>query len=81
MFMIYGVSDCPYCLKAQAECMSEDEDYAWVMMDWSSNYRDYIKEKFDWTTYPIITKLDYETGKEELIGGHFELCALLSNIE
>ena len=36
MYMIYGVSDCPHCLRAQAECMEKDVDYAWVMMDWSS---------------------------------------------
>jgi len=81
MYMIYGVTDCPHCLRAQALCMEKDVDYAWVMMDWSSNYRDYIKEKFGWTTYPIITKLDYKTGEEELIGGHFELCTQLSSDE
>jgi glutaredoxin len=46
MYIIYGVSDCPHCLRAQALCMEKDVDYAWVMMDWSSTYRDHIKEKF-----------------------------------
>jgi glutaredoxin len=78
MFIIYGVSDCPYCMKAQALCMENNIDYAWVMMDWSSNYRDYIKAKFDWKTYPIITKLDYDSGREELVGGYFELSGSLS---
>ena len=59
----------------------KDVDYAWVMMDWSSTYRDHIKEKFSWTTYPIITKLDYESGNEDLLGGHSELLWFLSDDE
>ena len=31
MYMIYGVSDCPHCLRAQALCMEKDVDYIWVM--------------------------------------------------
>ena len=34
MYMIYGVSDCPWCLRAQALCMDKGVDYAWVMTDW-----------------------------------------------
>ncbi len=43
MYMIYGVTDCPHCLRAQALCMEKDVDYAWVMMDWSKTYREKIK--------------------------------------
>ena len=43
MYMIYGVTDCPHCLRAQALCMEKDVDYAWVMMDWSKEYRECIK--------------------------------------
>jgi glutaredoxin len=46
MYMIYGVTDCPHCLRAQALCMEKDVDYAWVMMDWSKDYREHIKS--DW---------------------------------
>ena len=73
MFIIYGVSDCPYCLRAQALCMEKDVDYAWVMMDWSKDYREWIKGTYNWPTYPIISKLDFESGDEELIGGFDEL--------
>jgi glutaredoxin len=75
MFMIYGVSDCPHCLRAQALCMEKDIDYAWVMMDWSKQYREYIKSSWKWKTYPIITKMNFdEDGPEEfLVGGFDEL--------
>ena len=75
MYMIYGVSDCPHCLRAQALCMESDVDYAWVMMDWSKEYREYIKGSWKWKTYPIITKMSFteRTSSEVLVGGFDEL--------
>lgn len=81
MFVIYGVTDCPHCLRAQALCMEKDVDYTWVMMDWSKEYRELIKGMFNWTTYPIITKLDYQSGDENLVGGFDELQARLLSAE
>jgi len=81
MFVIYGVTDCPHCLRAQALCMEKDVDYTWVMMDWSKEYRELIKGTFNWTTYPIITKLDYQSGDENLVGGFDELQARLLSAE
>ena len=75
MYMIYGVSDCPHCLRAQALCMESDVDYAWVKMDWSKEYREYIKSDWKWNTYPIITKMSFaeRTSSEVLVGGFDEL--------
>ena len=75
MYMIYGVSDCPHCLRAQALCMENDVDYAWVMMDWSKEYREYIKGSWKWKTYPVITKMSFDerTSSEVLVGGFDEL--------
>ena len=73
MYMIYGVSDCPHCLRAQALCMESDVDYAWVMMDWSKEYREYIKGSWKWKTYPVITRMELdEDGAEEFIVGGFD---------
>ena len=73
MYMIYGVTDCPHCLRAQALCMEKDVDYAWVMMDWSKEYREYIKDSWKWKTYPIITDMSFdEDGSEEFIVGGFD---------
>ena len=79
MYKIYGVTDCPHCLRAQALCMEKDVEYAWVMMDWSKTYREKMKELFKWKTYPIVTKLTeigpmYEPDYiEDLVGGFDEL--------
>ena len=79
MYMIYGVSDCPHCLRAQALCMEKDVDYAWVMMDWSKDYREWQKDLLKWKTYPIVTKLTWIGPPhdpeyiEDLVGGFDEL--------
>ncbi len=79
MYMIYGVTDCPHCLRAQALCMEKDVDYAWVMMDWSKDYREHIKRDWQWKTYPVITKISFteHTSSEVLVGGFDELQAEL----
>ena len=82
MYIIYGVSDCPSCLRAQALCMDKNIDYAWVMMDWSKQYRKYIKNSWKWKTYPIITEMrfDEDSPEEFLVGGFDELAIVwLSN--
>ena len=79
MYMIYGVTDCPHCLRAQALCMEKDGDYAWVMMDWSKDYREHIKRDWQWKTCPVITKISFTeyTSSEVLVGGFDELQAEL----
>ena len=83
MYMIYGVSDCPHCLRAQALCMENGVDYAWVMTDWSKTYRYYIKRSWKWETYPVITRMSFDKdGPEEfLVGGFDELQLELLSIE
>ena len=79
MYMIYGVTDCPHCLRAQALCMEKDVDYVWVMMDWSKDYREHVKRDWKWKTYPVITKVSFTdlTSSEVLVGGFDELQAEL----
>ena len=83
MYMIYGVTDCPHCLGAQALCMEKDVDYVWVMMDWSKDYREHIKRDWKWKTYPVITKVCFTdlTSSEVLVGGFDELQVELLSAE
>jgi len=75
MYMIYGVSDCPWCLKAQAFCMENGLEYSWVMMDYAKEYREWIQDKWKWQTIPVILKVEYNIDgpDETLIGGYEEL--------
>tara|TARA_R110002020_G_scaffold74330_1_gene190264 strand:+ start:2032 stop:2283 length:252 start_codon:yes stop_codon:yes gene_type:complete len=75
VYLIYGISDCPACLRAQAFLMDRDLEYVFVQSDFSSIYRESIKKEFEWQTFPIIVKL---SGHQEiLVGGYNELKRLL----
>lgn len=75
LYIIYGISDCPSCLQAQAELMAQDKEYVFVNADFSKTYRNVIKEEFGWKTFPIVVKVTPE--QEELVGGYDDLCYVL----
>jgi glutaredoxin-related protein len=50
--------------------MEADTPYVFVNMDYAPDYREHIKEKFSWETYPIIVELSNEA---TLIGGYEQL--------
>jgi glutaredoxin len=76
VYLIYGISDCPACLRAQAFLMDRDLEYVFIQSDFSSAYRKLIKEEFEWQTFPIIVKLSGH--QEVLVGGYDELKRLLN---
>jgi len=74
-YIIYGISDCPACLRACALLMEKDREYAFVNMDFSPSYRRHVKETFRWSTMPVIVK--WSGIDQQLIGGYDDLsCAL-----
>lgn len=75
IYLIYGISDCPACLQAQAALMENEIEYVFINADFSKTYRSAIKEEFGWQTFPIIIKVTPE--KEELVGGYDDLCYVL----
>lgn len=76
VYLIYGVTDCPACLKAQAALMERDLEYVFIEMDFSKSYRDSVTAQLRWPTFPIIIKTNPD-GEEDLIGGYDDLCYVL----
>jgi glutaredoxin-related protein len=76
VYIVYGISDCPACLRACADLMEADHQYVFVEADFSVSYRNRLKRKMNWHTFPIIVRCDAD--HEELVGGYEELCALLA---
>jgi hypothetical protein len=74
IYIVYGITDCPACLRACADLMELDRQYVFVEMDFSSEYRNLIKERYNWGTFPIIVTLS--NAAENVIGGYSELSAL-----
>jgi len=75
IYLVYGITDCPACLHAQAILMAADEEYVFIQADFSQSYREDIKQEFEWDTFPIIVRVS--TDEETLIGGFDELSLLL----
>ncbi len=76
-YVVYGVSDCPSCLRACADLMEADVEYVFVEMDFSKTYREYVKNKFTWPTYPIIIRRSFNT--TVTIGGYDQLKEYMKN--
>ena len=79
VYLIYGITDCPACLQAQAALMELGIEYVFVEMDFSPAYRKSIKEETGWPTFPIVVKLS-DIGGQTLIGGYEELTTSLPKI-
>jgi glutaredoxin len=79
IYIIYGITDCPACLRACADLMENDIEYVFVETDFSPAFRTRIKNKWEWKTFPIIIKSDLEG--DNLIGGYTELSNLLGFID
>jgi len=77
-FIVYGITDCPACLRACAELMECDREYVFVESDFSPSYRTYLKDRYTWPTFPIIIYFDGQ--KEELIGGYEQLRGYLAGL-
>ena len=76
VYIIYGITDCPACLRACADLMERDLEYAFVETDFSRSYRDALKREFEWSTFPMIVKIFEDN--EEFIGGYDELSQAIS---
>lgn len=78
-YKVYGISDCPACLHACAELMSNypQIEFAFINTDFSPAYREKIKEMYQFLTFPII--IDASASAEVVVGGYTELKAYLSS--
>jgi len=75
-YLIYGISDCPACLRAQADLMDLGLEYVFIEMDFSKSYREAIKQELGQPTLPIILKASKDG--EDLIGGYEDLICELT---
>ena len=79
IYLVYGITDCPACLRAQALLMERDLEYVFINADFSKNYRIAIREEFNWDTFPIIVRVTPD--EETLIGGFSELKSEFENAD
>jgi hypothetical protein len=51
--------------------MEANLSYVFVNLDFAQGYHESFKHKFNWATFPVVTKI--VDGKEILIGGYEQL--------
>lgn len=81
IYVVYGITDCPACLRACADLMDgyPSYEYVFVEMDFSKSYREQIKDKYKWPTFPIVIRI---VGEETtVIGGYDQLKRHLSSLD
>ena len=71
IYFVYGITDCPACLRACALLMELDLEYVFVETDFAKSYRQQLQKKYRHSTFPIIVR---ESGAQRLmIGGYDDL--------
>jgi len=79
IYIVYGLTDCPACLRACADLMEADLEYVFVETDFAKSYRDQLKTKYDWPTFPIIVRRSQHT--DLVVGGYNQLKEYLKKPE
>ena len=65
-FIIYGKSDCPYCIKVITKLAKAKQCFYVEMLDDNSKRLQELKTKYDHPTVPIVIRVE---DVEELVGG------------
>jgi glutaredoxin len=77
-YFVYGITDCPACLRACADLMEAELEYVFVETDFAKSYRTQLKKEHRRSTFPIIIRRsEMET---LVIGGHDDLQTHLNKI-
>ncbi len=72
IYLVYGITDCPACLRACAMLMESEREYAFVETDFARTYREHLKVKYKWPTFPIIVEI-FQGDGYRVIGGYDDL--------
>ncbi len=72
-FEIYAWTDCPYCNDAKELLIEKGEQFMFCCLDQSDGLLAHIKEKWEWTTVPLIIEKHTENSEAKFIGGFTDL--------
>ena len=81
IYFVYGITDCPACLRACADLMEADLEYVFVETDFAKSYRTQLKKQHKRSTFPIIVRRSHGGPELEtlIIGGYDELTRHLNS--
>jgi glutaredoxin len=78
VYFVYGITDCPACLRACAALMEADLEYVFVETDFAKSYRKQLQHQYRHSTFPIVVR---KSEMENLmIGGYDDLTTHLESL-
>ena len=79
IYFVYGITDCPACLRACADLMEAELEYVFVETDFAPSHRAQLKKQYKHSTFPIIVRRTNAATEIEtlIIGGYIDLEAHL----
>ena len=80
-YEIYAWTECPYCAKAKELLISKNKQFIFCCIDQSDDLLNYLKNKYDWNTVPMIIEKDTDRNDWNFIGGYSDLCAFFEKEE
>ena len=83
-YKIFAWTDCPFCVNARELLTKNNKQFMFCCIDESKELLNYIKEKYNWMTVPMIIRYDMchpHQWKEEFIGGYSDLVKVFEDKE
>ena len=68
-YFIYGISSCPFCVRAVERLESEEFSYCFFDLEQDEDFLKEVKVFYDHATVPIVLENDSESGETSFIGG------------
>ncbi len=72
-FEIYAWTECPWCKDARDLLVEANEQFMFCCLDQSDSLLSFLKNKYDWTTVPMIIEKYTDSNDEKFIGGFSDL--------
>ena len=72
-FEIYAWIECPWCKDARDLLVERGEQFMFCCLDQSDSLLSFFKNKYDWTTVPMIIEKNTDSNEEKFIGGFTDL--------
>ena len=72
-YEIYAWTECPFCKDAKALLIEKKQQFMFCCLDQSDSLLNYLKQKYDWKTVPMILEKRTDSNDVKFIGGFVDL--------
>tara|TARA_Y100001937_G_C6942570_1_gene251039 strand:- start:80 stop:325 length:246 start_codon:yes stop_codon:yes gene_type:complete len=77
-FLIYGLSECPFCITAVDHLSANNLEYIYFELDSDPEFLSEVKSFYNFQTVPVILKNCLTSGEVSFVGGCSDLMDLVA---